>query len=113
MAVRCPMRSFPLVRHSRAGGNPVITRTPLDSRLRGNDLLWIPAFAGTTYCGFPPARERLIVDSRLRGNDLLAWSVGHLAWLTGPSGVAHGAIHCSFVFFSFVFFLQHVSAAMR
>ena len=42
MAVRCPMRSFPLVRHSRAGGNPVITRTPLDSRLRGNDLLaWL------------------------------------------------------------------------
>ena len=29
--------SFPLVRHSRAGGNPVITRTPLDSRLCGND----------------------------------------------------------------------------
>ena len=28
----------PLVRHSRVGGNPVITRTPLDSRLRGNDL---------------------------------------------------------------------------
>jgi hypothetical protein len=26
------------VRHSRVGGNPVITRTPLDSRLRGNDL---------------------------------------------------------------------------
>jgi hypothetical protein len=25
-----------LVRHSRVGGNPVITRTPLDSRLRGN-----------------------------------------------------------------------------
>ena len=28
-----------IVRHSRVGGNPVITRTPLDSRLRGNDLL--------------------------------------------------------------------------
>jgi hypothetical protein len=27
----------PAPRHSRAGGNPVITRTPLDSRLRGND----------------------------------------------------------------------------
>jgi len=52
-------RRTPLVRHSRAGGNPVITRTPLDSRLRGNDLL---------------------VDSRLRGNDLLAWSMGATAW---------------------------------
>ena len=31
--------SFPLVRHSRVGGkNPVITRTPLVSRLLGNDL---------------------------------------------------------------------------
>ena len=30
--------SFTLVRHSRAGGNPVITRTPMESRLRGNDL---------------------------------------------------------------------------
>ena len=46
----------------------------MDSRLRGNDLLWIPACAGTTYCGFPPARERLIGVVR------------------GPSGVAHGAI---------------------
>jgi hypothetical protein len=27
----------PHARHSRAGGNPFITRTPLDSRLRGND----------------------------------------------------------------------------
>ena len=46
MAVRCPMRSFPLVRHSRAGGNPVITRTPLDSRLRGNDVLaWLMGLA--------------------------------------------------------------------
>jgi hypothetical protein len=27
----------PAPRHSRAGGKPVITRTALDSRLRGND----------------------------------------------------------------------------
>jgi hypothetical protein len=33
----CP--SFPIVRHSRAGGN--ITRSSLDSRLRGNDLCMI------------------------------------------------------------------------
>jgi hypothetical protein len=30
--------SFPLARHSRVGGTPVITRTTQDSRLRGNDL---------------------------------------------------------------------------
>ena len=59
--------SFPLVRHSRVRGNPVITRTPLDSRLRGNDLC----------TGFPPARERLVRGS-LRGS----W------WLM----VDHGAI---------------------
>jgi len=48
-------------RHSRAGGNPVITRTPLDSRLRGND-----------WCtGFPPARERLVWG--LRGVGGLPW----------------------------------------
>ena len=41
-----PRVSFPLVRHSRAGGKPVITRTPLDSRLRGNDLLaWLMGLA--------------------------------------------------------------------
>ena len=32
------VKCLPCVRHSRVGGNPVITRTPLDSRLRGNDL---------------------------------------------------------------------------
>jgi hypothetical protein len=60
----------PLVRHSRAGGNPVITRTPLDSRLRGNDLLVDSRLRGND----------LLVDSRLRGNDLLAWSKGATAW---------------------------------
>jgi len=44
------MSELPLVRHSRVGGNAVITRTPLDSRLRGKDLC----------TGFPPARERLM-----------------------------------------------------
>jgi hypothetical protein len=40
----CP--SFPFVRHSRAGGNPVITRTPVDSRLLGkNYLAWLMALA--------------------------------------------------------------------
>ena len=51
------VKCLPCVRHSRVGGNPVITRTPLDSRLRGNDLCvahaavchWIPACAGMTY----------------------------------------------------------------
>ena len=105
-AIRYLRVSFPLVRHSRVGGNPVVARTPLDSRLRGNDLC----------TGFPPARERLVhwtpacagttcaLDSRLRGNDLCTglpparerlanWSpacagttcVWLIAWLMGPS----------------------------
>ena len=36
---RVPVRDSRVpVHHSRVGGNPVISRTPLDSRLRGNDL---------------------------------------------------------------------------
>ncbi len=32
------MSKLPTICHSRVGGNPLITRTPLDSGLRGNDL---------------------------------------------------------------------------
>ena len=71
--------SFPLVRHSRAGGNPVITRTPLDSRLRGNDLLVDSRLRGND----------LLVDARLSGNDLLACPMWPLAWLMGLARV-HG-----------------------
>ncbi len=37
---------YPAPRHSRAGGNPVFTCTPLDSRLRRNDVLaWLMGLA--------------------------------------------------------------------
>jgi|GEM_PF-2420200 len=84
----CP--SFPLVRHSRAGGNPVITRTPLDSRLRGNDLLVDSRLRGNDLLVDSRLRGNdLLVDSRLRGNDLLAWPMWPLAWLVGLARV-HG-----------------------
>jgi len=49
---KCP--SFPLVRHSRVGGNPVISRTPMDSRLRGTDLC-----EDLGKCQAPSLTERL------------------------------------------------------
>ncbi len=70
-AIRYLRVSFPLVRHSRVGGNHHSHSTgfpPARERL----VYWIPACAGTTYA----------LESHLRGNDLY---VAHC--------VAHGAIH--------------------
>jgi hypothetical protein len=49
------MCKLPSVCHSRVGGNPVVIRTPLDSGLRGNDLVSSPLNARRTLSTIVPS----------------------------------------------------------